>query len=89
MKKNAGSPTHTSSLNTKTEHELESFRLSKAQIVEQFERDFVTRALELHHGNIAKAARASDKHRRAFWALMRKYKIDAGLYRPDEDEDAE
>ncbi len=67
--------------------ECESFRLSKANVVEQFEREYVTRALELHNGNIAKAARASNKHRRAFWALMRKYQIDAGLYRPDDDEE--
>ncbi len=67
--------------------ELQSFRLSKASVVEQFEREYVTRALEQHDGNIAKAARASNKHRRAFWALMRKYQIDAGLYRPDEDEE--
>lgn len=65
----------------------ESFRLSKASVVEQFEREYVTRALEQHSGNIAKAARASNKHRRAFWALMRKYQIDAGLYRPDDDEE--
>ncbi len=67
--------------------ECESFRLSKANVVEQFEREYVTRALELHNGNIAKAARASNKHRRAFWALMRKYQIDADLYRPDDDEE--
>lgn len=65
----------------------ESFRLSKANVVEQFEREYVTRALEQHNGNIAKAARASNKHRRAFWALMRKYQIDAGLYRPEDDEE--
>ncbi len=70
-----------------TQSECASFRLSKANVVEQFEREYVTRALELHNGNIAKAARASNKHRRAFWALMRKYQIDAGLYRPDDDEE--
>ena len=70
-----------------TQTEVESFRVSKANVVEQFERDYVTRALELHNGNIAKASRASSKHRRAFWALMRKYQIDADLYRPDDDEE--
>lgn len=76
---------HSALKNTSTA--LESFRLSKAIVVEQFEREYVTRALEQHNGNIAKAARASNKHRRAFWALMRKYQIDAGLYRPDDDEE--
>ncbi len=62
-----------------------SFRASKSMIVEQFERDYITQALERHRGNIAMAARSSNKHRRAFWALMRKYQIDATPYRPDED----
>ena len=63
----------------------ESFRASKAKVVEEFERAYITRTLERHDGNIAQAARASEKHRRAFWALMRKYQIDAGPYRPDDD----
>ena len=67
------------------EVENTSFRSSKSFIVEQFERGYITEALERHGGNIAMAARASNKHRRAFWALMRKYKIDAAHYRPDED----
>jgi len=75
------------SIHKNTSGEIESFRLSKANVVEQFEREYVMRALEQHNGNIAKAARASSKHRRAFWALMRKYQIDAGVYRPDEDEE--
>ncbi len=62
-----------------------SFRSAKSVVVEQFEREYITHALEHHRGNIAMAARASSKHRRAFWALMRKYQIDASLYRPDDD----
>ena len=61
-----------------------SFRQAKASLVEQFERDYITHALVKHNGNIAMAARASEKHRRAFWALMRKYEIDAEQYRPDD-----
>lgn len=74
-------------LHSTSNHENISFRQLKAIMVEQFERDYVTRALEIHNGNIAKAARASNKHRRAFWALMRKYQIDASQYRPDDDEE--
>jgi DNA-binding NtrC family response regulator len=74
-------------LQSTSNHENISFRQLKAIMVEQFERDYVTRALEIHNGNIAKAARASNKHRRAFWALMRKYQIDASQYRPDDDEE--
>ncbi len=86
-KSNKGLQYRQSALNRITQAESESFRASKAQVVEQFEREYVTRALEQHNGNIAKASRASSKHRRAFWALMRKYQIDADLYRPEEDEE--
>lgn len=63
----------------------ESFRTSKLKIIEQFERNYISRALTAHYGNIASAARASNKHRRAFWALMRKYGIEASQFRMHED----
>jgi len=63
---------------------IESFRSSKSKVVEQFEREYISKALLTHQGNIASAARASQKHRRAFWALMRKYQIDASQYRIDD-----
>jgi CheY-like chemotaxis protein len=49
----------------------------KAKLVEEFERSYIIEALEKNKGNIAMAARYSGKHRRAFWALMHKYEIDA------------
>ena len=61
----------------------ESFRNAKSLVVDEFERIYITRALTKHRGNIAMAARFSNKHRRAFWALMRKHEIDASDYRPD------
>eukprot|EP00887_Chlorella_sp_A99_P005910 scaffold481.g5910.t1 len=59
----------------------EPFRKAKARVVEGFEREYLRHALARHGGNVAQAARASDKHRRAFWALMRKHQIDANPYR--------
>lgn len=59
----------------------ESFRLAKARVVDGFERDYIRHALLRHGGNVAQAARACAKHRRAFWALMRKHGIDATPYR--------
>jgi len=59
----------------------EPFRQAKSRIVASFERDYVAQALARHAGNIAMAARASCKHRRAFWALMHKHGIDAAPYR--------
>jgi len=59
-----------------------SFKAAKAALVEDFERRYITEALVRNEGNIAMAARYSEKHRRAFWALMRKYSIDAEGFRP-------
>ena len=64
-----------------------SFREAKSLLVSQFERDYITHALDKHNGNIAMAARASQKHRRAFWALMRKYDIEAQAYRADDEQE--
>lgn len=59
----------------------EPFRLAKARMVARFETAYLHRALQRHGGNVTQAARASCKHRRAFWALMRKHRIDAAPYR--------
>ncbi|ALM85091.1 hypothetical protein [Bordetella sp. N] len=69
----------------------EAFRTAKSRVVGRFERDYVRTALSRHAGNVASAARASAKHRRAFWALMRKHEIDADPYRihGDDDEDGQ
>lgn len=61
----------------------ESFRAAKSKIIERFERAYINAALGRHSGNIAMAARSAQKHRRAFWALMRKYQIDAAPYRSE------
>ncbi|WP_019937701.1 helix-turn-helix domain-containing protein [Bordetella sp. FB-8] len=59
----------------------ESFRQAKARIVSGFERAYLHQILSRHDGNVARAARAVNKHRRAFWALMHKHAIDAKTYR--------
>lgn len=58
-----------------------SFRAAKTRVVVAFERQYIHDALARSSGNIAVASRAARKHRRAFWALMRKHKIDAAPYR--------
>ncbi|WP_246806671.1 hypothetical protein [Neopusillimonas maritima] len=63
----------------------QSFRAAKAKIIERFEKAYINASLMQHGGNIAMAARCSKKHRRAYWALMRKYNIDAGPYRSEPD----
>ncbi len=59
----------------------ESFRVAKCQVVARFERAYIRAALGRHAGNITLAARMAQKHRRAFWALMRKHDIDPAPYR--------
>lgn len=63
----------------------QSFRAAKTKIIERFEKAYINASLMQHGGNIAMAARCSKKHRRAYWALMRKYNIDAGPYRSGPD----
>jgi two-component system response regulator GlrR len=54
----------------------ESFRMAKAKMIEQFEKKYIQALLVAYQGNISKAAEAVQKNRRAFWELIRKYKID-------------
>ncbi|WP_249417661.1 hypothetical protein [Pusillimonas minor] len=68
---------------TRTATSKDSFRAAKGRVIERFERAYIAAALGSCSGNIALAARGAQKHRRAFWALMRKYQIDASVYRPD------
>jgi two-component system, NtrC family, response regulator GlrR len=52
-----------------------SFQDAKRELVTIFEREYLEEALRRSRGNIAEAARASGKARRAFFELMRKHGI--------------
>jgi DNA-binding NtrC family response regulator len=54
-----------------------TFHQAKSSLVADFERRFLESALEESDGNIARAARAAGKPRRAFFELMRKHGITA------------
>jgi DNA-binding NtrC family response regulator len=56
-------------------------KVVKTKLIEEFERAYLTEAMDRNRGNIANAARYSGKHRRAFWALLRKYEIEAEDFR--------
>ncbi len=62
---------------------MDSFQAMKARVVEGFERQYIETVLASSHGNVAAAARAAGKHRRAFFELMRKHRIAAEAFRPD------
>ncbi|TSC33555.1 sigma-54-dependent Fis family transcriptional regulator [Corallococcus sp. Z5C101001] len=52
-----------------------TFQRAKRDLIDHFERRYITEALRRHRGNISQAARASGKARRAFFELMRKHGI--------------
>jgi DNA-binding NtrC family response regulator len=59
----------------------EPMQQAKQKVVDSFERHYVDRALADARGNVSAAARASGKHRRAFFELMRKHGLNALDYR--------
>ena len=59
----------------------ESFRAAKARVVENFERSYIEQLLASSGGNVTQAALAAKKNRRAFFELMRKYRIDSDPFR--------
>lgn len=54
---------------------------AKREAVTRFEIDYLGSVLRQSRGNITEAAKIARKHRRAFFELLRKYKIDASTYR--------
>jgi two-component system, NtrC family, response regulator GlrR len=60
-----------------------SFREAKAQVITEFEREYILRLLTCCDGNVSHAAKAAGKNRRAFWELIRKHRIDARVLRSD------
>ncbi|AIL32187.1 hypothetical protein [Basilea psittacipulmonis] len=60
------------------EHDYNS---AKRQMIECFDRGYLSAMLSWQRGNISQAAIHAGKNRRAFWELMRKYQIDGQAYR--------
>ncbi|MDR4509450.1 MAG: sigma-54 dependent transcriptional regulator [Candidatus Brocadiaceae bacterium] len=59
----------------------ESFQEAKAKVIAQFERRYISGLLLAHQGNITRAAQFAQKNRRAFWQLIRKYRIDPRAFK--------
>lgn len=59
----------------------EPFHMAKARLIENFERTYIEHLLVSNEGNVTHAARDAKKNRRAFFELMRKYKISSDTYR--------
>jgi two-component system response regulator GlrR len=52
-----------------------AFRRARTRVIEAFEKEYVERLLEEHHGSVTRAARAAGKDRRAFGRLKKKYRV--------------
>ena len=59
-----------------------SFKEAKAEVISRFEKNYISKLLHTHQGNITKAAEAAQKNRRAFWQLIRKHQIDVQTFKP-------
>ena len=53
----------------------------KANVISQFETNYIQSLLIAYKGNITKAAQAAQKERRTFWGLVRKHKIDVQKFK--------
>ncbi|MBC7901551.1 MAG: sigma-54-dependent Fis family transcriptional regulator [Saprospiraceae bacterium] len=59
----------------------DSFRTAKAKVVAGFEKSYIQKILGAYQGNITQAAKAAGKNRRAFFELIRKYRINVDRFR--------
>jgi transcriptional regulator of acetoin/glycerol metabolism len=55
---------------------LPNYREARARALDDFERDFLLRALKATRGNVSSAAQLVGKERRAFGKLLKKHAID-------------
>ena len=54
-----------------------SFKDAKEQLLENFEREYISQVLKRCDGNISRAARESGLHRKSIERLVKKYQLDA------------
>jgi len=52
------------------------FREVKQEMIDAFERSYLTALLRTHHGNLAQAARAAGMDRKNLWALVERHGLD-------------
>lgn len=58
-----------------------SFQEMKANVISQFETDYIQTLLTVYKGNVSRAAQAAQKERRTFWELLRKHHIDVQKFK--------
>jgi DNA-binding NtrC family response regulator len=60
---------------------LRNFQDAKDEIIADFERNYIIRALKIYSGNISQASKKAGKDRKSFWRIMKKYDIDPDKFR--------
>jgi DNA-binding NtrC family response regulator len=58
-----------------------TFQAGKRAVIERFEKDYLTRVLLEHSGNVTRAAAAAQKERREFGKLLKKHDLDPKIFR--------
>lgn len=61
----------------------QSFRAMKQQMIAAFEKEYLTRLMHEHQGNVTQAAYTAGKERRELGKLLKKYQIDPRLFHVD------
>jgi DNA-binding NtrC family response regulator len=57
-----------------------SFKAAKREALETFEKDYLTRLMSEHQGNVSRAARAAGKERRNLGKLLKKHRLNPKLF---------
>jgi DNA-binding NtrC family response regulator len=57
------------------------FREVKQEVIDAFERTYLTELLRAHHGNLAQAARAAGMDRKNLWALVERHGVDRDQFK--------
>jgi DNA-binding NtrC family response regulator len=59
-----------------------SFKAARKRVLDDFERELLTRLLAAHRGNVSRAARAAGKDRRDLGRLLKKHGLERSSWRP-------
>jgi DNA-binding NtrC family response regulator len=59
-----------------------SFKVAKEQLLERFEREYITQILKRCEGNVSRAARESGLHRKSIERLTKKYQLAVRAMKP-------
>lgn len=76
LRRNEETAVEASQANDECNRPVTNFRRAKADVIQEFERDYLTELLRSTGGNVSQAARIAGKERRALGKLMKKHGID-------------